>query len=343
MRGRFLRRLALLALAVFGLGVAGTSLLAWAATRLFGGRAPAFPLTAGLTALAAVLLGGGAFVAARALRRTASPAAGIIDAAAALAEGDYGVRVQEGGPPEMRRLARSFNRMAARIEQQDQQRRSVLADVTHELRTPLTVMQGNLEGLLDGVYPRDEAHLRPVLEEVRLMAALVEDLRTLALAEADALPLHPELVDAPALVEEATAAFAAQAEAAGVLLRADCDGPTAAIEADPVRVRQVLRILLTNALQHTAAGGTIEASCHAVDGPTSGVEFSVRDSGSGIAAEDLPHVFERFYRAQGSRGSGVGLAVARNLVALHGGEIGAESAPGQGTSVRFRLPAAPPH
>jgi signal transduction histidine kinase len=343
MRGRFLRRIALLALAAFALAVAGVSLLAWGAGRLLGGGAPAWPQMAALTALAAAVLVAGAFVAARALRRTAHPAAGIIDAAAALADGDYGVRVEESGPPEMRRLARSFNRMAARIEQQDQQRRSVLADVTHELRTPLTVIQGNLEGLLDGVYPRDEAHLRPLLDEVRLMAALIEDLRTLALAEADALPLHLETVDAPSLIEETAAAFAAQAEAAGVTLRADCDGTAFAIEADPVRVRQVLRILLTNALQHTEAGGLIEAACRPAAESASGIEISVRDTGRGIAAGDLPHVFERFYRAGGSRGSGVGLAVARNLVALHGGEISADSAPGQGTTVRFRLPATPPH
>jgi signal transduction histidine kinase len=105
----------------------------------------------------------------------------------------------------------------------------------------------------------------------------------------------------------------------------------------------VLRILLTNALQHTEAGGLIEAACRPAAESASGIEISVRDTGRGIAAGDLPHVFERFYRAGGSRGSGVGLAVARNLVALHGGEISADSAPGQGTTVRFRLPATPPH
>jgi signal transduction histidine kinase len=290
-----------------------------------------------LVAMAAL----GAWIVGRAIGRAAYPAADVIEAAGAVAEGDYEVEIAERGPPEMRRLARSFNRMTARLREQDRERRDLLADVTHELRTPLTVIQGNLEGLIDGVYPRDDEHLRPVLEETRLLSALIEDLRTLTLAEAGALPLHREPVDLDALLRDAVAAHGPAATAAGVVLTGEAAPGLPRLEADPVRLRQILGILVTNALQHTARGGSVRVRCSANGGHPSTAEVTVSDTGTGISAEDLPRVFERFYKSKGSRGTGLGLPIARNLVLLHGGEITAESTPGAGTTVRFSLPIGP--
>jgi signal transduction histidine kinase len=335
------RRIVALFAVLFILSLAGVSVLAWLAVSAT--HAQGLGATAGPAALLALLLvvALGARMVGRAIGRTAHPAADLVEATAALAEGDYDVTVEERGPPEMRRLARSFNRMVARLREQGRERRDLLADVTHELRTPLTVIQGNLEGLLDGVYPPDGAHLRPVLEETRLLSALIDDLRTLTLAEAGALPLHREAVDADGLVRDALAAHEQQAEAAGVSLTADVTSGLPPLEADPMRVRQVLGILVTNALQHTPRGGTVRVRCALNGGDPRTVEVSIADTGTGIAAEDLPRVFERFYKSKGSKGSGLGLPIARNLVLLHGGDIAAQSAPGTGTTVRFTLPIRP--
>jgi signal transduction histidine kinase len=341
MRGRFMRRMVALFVALFILALVGVAALAWLA--LSAKQGPGLGATAGPAALAALLLvvALGARMVGRAISRTAHPAADLVLATAALAEGDYDVTVEERGPREMRRLVRSFNRMAARLREQDRERRDLLADVTHELRTPLTVIQGNLEGLLDGVYPPDEAHLRPVLEETRLLSALIEDLRTLTLAEAGALPLHREPVDLEALVADTLAAHRSAADTAGVSLNADISSDLPALEADPVRVRQILGILLANALQHTGRGGSVSVRCGLDGGDPKTVEVSVADTGTGISPEDLPRVFERFYKSNGSRGTGLGLPIARNLVLLHGGDIAATSTPDAGTSVRFTLPGRP--
>ena len=341
MRGRFVRRMVALFVALFVLALVGVAALAWLA--LSATHGPGLGATAGPAALAALLLvvALGAHRVGRAISRTAHPVADLVLATAALAEGDYDGTVEERGPREMRRLVRSFNRMAARLREQDRERRDLLADVTHELRTPLTVIQGNLEGLLDGVYPPDEAHLRPVLEETRLLSALIEDLRTLTLAEAGALPLHREAVDLDALVQEALAAHRPQAEAAGIGLIADMGPGLPALEVDPVRVRQILGILITNALQHTPRSGTVGIRGALDGGDPRGVAVSVSDTGAGIAAPDLPRVFERFYKSKGSKGSGLGLSIARHLVLLHGGEITATSTPDAGTTVRFTLPGRP--
>src|SRR5205085_6357524 len=149
----------------------------------------------------------------RALSRTALPIADLMDAAQQIAEGDYSTRVAERGPGEVRRLAHAFNSMAARLQATDEQRRGLLADVTHELRTPLTVIQGNVEGLIDGVYPADEAHLTPILDETRLLSRLIDDLRTLSLAESGALQLHREPTDLGTLANETAASFRTRADA----------------------------------------------------------------------------------------------------------------------------------
>ncbi|HLF01876.1 MAG TPA: ATP-binding protein, partial [Anaerolineales bacterium] len=239
------------------------------------------------------------------------------------------------GPREVRDLARAFNSMTERLEQDEKQRRALLADVTHELRTPLTVMQGNLEALLDDVYPRDDEHLTPILEETRVLARLVEDLRTLALAESGALKLYKEPTDLEVLVEETLASFRAQSDSAGVQLSAAIPNEIPPFELDPVRVREVLANLIANALRHTPVGGKIEVAA-LMDGDL--VTVSVRDTGAGISPDDLPRIFDRFYKSERSRGTGLGLAIAKNLVTAHGGEIVAECRLGSGTLIRFTLP-----
>ena len=268
------------------------------------------------------------------LRRLITPFDDLLKAADRVGQGDYSIHVPEKGPRAVRSLARAFNDMASRLDRLDERRRNLLADVTHELRTPLTVVQGNLEGMLDGVYPADEANLRSLLEETNLLSRLVEDLRTLALAESGALQLKREPTDMGMLVRETAVAFQAQAGSAGISLTVEAPADLPLLEFDPGRIRQVLSNLLTNALRYTPAGGTIsiryQQSDHAL--------LEVQDSGPGIPPDELPYVFERFYKSTDSGGMGLGLAIARRLVETHGGTITAESAPGQGTRMRVVLP-----
>jgi signal transduction histidine kinase len=269
--------------------------------------------------------------------RFARPVADLVDAAERIEAGDYAVRVRARGPRTLRSLATAFNSMSERLESSERERRRLLADVTHELRTPLTVMQGNLEALLDGVYPADKVHLEPILDETRVLSRLVDDLRTLSMAEAGALALHREATDIGELVDDSVASFQTQADSAGIALTAETDGKLPQIEVDPVRIREVLMNLLSNALRFTPRGGTVRATSSASDGL---VLISVRDSGPGIAPDVLPHVFDRFYKSPESRGAGLGLAIAKSLVVAHGGEIEALSTLGLGTEMRVTLPVA---
>jgi signal transduction histidine kinase len=271
------------------------------------------------------------------LRRAAMPLGDAMEAIERVADGDYTVRVRERGPRAARRLARALNTMTARLQQNDELRRNLMADVAHELRTPLAVMQGHLEGLLDGVYPRDDAHLAVILDETRVLSRLIEDLRTLALAESGALKLQKEPTDVGVLVHEVIVAFRAQADETGVTLRADVASATPILEVDPTRLREVLSNLVANALRHTPRDGAIEI--HAShDAAAKQIVMHVSDTGNGITPDDLPHIFDRFYKAHDSRGSGLGLTIAKNLVTAHGGEINAHSEVGKGTTIMFTLP-----
>lgn len=274
---------------------------------------------------------------ARALRKMAMPVASLMEATGRVADGDYTARVEEHGPREVSSVARAFNTMTERLQSQDQQRKNLLADVTHELRTPLTVIQGNLEGLLDGMYPPDEAHLEAVLDETRVMSRLVDDLHTLALAESGALRLQKSQVDLALLVDETAASFKSQAERAGVDLVVEASMEIPTVEVDPARIREVISNLLANALRHTPEGGTILLKCEIEVGKDF-VTVSVVDNGEGISPEQLPHIFDRFYKSAASPGAGLGLAIAKNLVSAHGGEISASSESGGGTTVSFTLP-----
>jgi signal transduction histidine kinase len=270
------------------------------------------------------------------LRRAFMPIEDLTKAAERVAEGDYAGQVQEHGTPEVRAIARAFNDMTERLRQNDQQRRNLLADVTHELRTPLTVIQGNLEGLLEGVYPRNDEHLEAILNETHLMSRLIEDLRTLSLAESGTLKLQKEPTDLAALIEETAESFQVQADQAGVTLTSELAPDLPTLELDAVRMREVLSNLILNALRYTPSGGRIDLAATLQGGE--GVSVSISDTGSGIPPDDLPHIFDRFYKGRNSSGSGLGLAIAKNLVALHGGKITASSQVVQGTTVRFTLP-----
>ena len=308
------------------------TLLVWAIGSVLGSSTSS--VIGGIVVLLFMLLVARSLV--RGLRGSALPIADMMEAAGRVEAGDYSVQVRETGPRDLRRLARAFNAMSARLASDEAERRQLLADVSHELRTPLSVIQGNVEGILDGLYPADRAHLEPILEETQLLERLVEDLRTLSLSESGALRLHREPTDLGALLAETVAGFRARADAAGIELALSADDPLPTLELDQARLRQVIGNLLTNALRFTPAGGTVRVAVAAAgDG---GVEISVTDTGSGIAADELPHIFDRFYRSADSGGSGLGLPIARSLVEAHGGTIDAESSSDAGTTVRIRLP-----
>lgn len=272
---------------------------------------------------------------ARAFRRTIEPVGEVIDAAQRVADGDYATRVRERGPREVRDLLHAFNEMTTRLQANDAERRRLLADVSHELRTPLTVIQGNLEGMLDGVYPLDRPHLEPVLDETRQLARLIEDLRTLALTESGALHLQKESTDLAVLLNEIRASFRAQAENSEITLTVETPPALPNVEIDPARIRQVIENLIANALRYTPHNGEIRVVCTT---NAQQVSIAVQDTGRGIAPEELPHIFERFYKARDSRGTGLGLAIAKSLVEAHGGRIFVESELDKGTRIWFTLP-----
>jgi len=296
-----------------------------------GGPGPAFTVALSLllfTVMAVMVLVSGS------MRRFASPLHAVMDAADRVADGDYGVRVQESGAPPMRALAHSFNTMTERLQNADRLRRNVMADVAHELRTPLSVLQGRLEGLIDGVYPRDDRQLIELLEETHVLSRLIEDLRTLALSDAGALPLQKEPTNLVDLVNDVVRSMQPEADRQRVSLGSSSI-ETVMVDLDPVRIREVLTNVLSNALRHSAAGGSVTVS---VDEKNTSTAVMVRDEGEGMSPEEVARMFDRFYRGEGSRGSGLGLAIAKSIVTAHGGEIRASSEVGKGTALQFTLP-----
>ena len=333
MRGRFMWRVgAFMGFVLFVLLLLGAAAV-WLVAGLLGTQ-PSTLLAGALVVLVVVLVGRSIV---RGIRRSALPAADLIEAAARVESGDYAVRVHEQGPRELRALARGFNAMSGRLEATETERRRLVADVSHELRTPLTVIAGNLEGLLDGVYPADTAHLRSILDETRILERLVEDLRTLSESEAGGLRLHPEPTDLARLVREVAAGFRVQADAVGAQIDTTAADDLPTLEIDATRIRALVGNLLVNALRYTPAGGRVAIGAERV-GHT--VAVTVQDTGPGIDPDVLPHIFDRFYRSPDSPGSGLGLAIARNIVEAHGGEISATRGPAGGTAVRFTLPLA---
>jgi two-component system sensor histidine kinase BaeS len=333
---------------VFGLvallATGGMAALAFVFTRLFAGNAQTAvmvwivgcSLSVALPVLAIAL-------AVRAFSGIARPLGSVVNAAEAVANGDLSVRVPAEGHGDFYRLAAVFNHMLEELESADRQRRNLTADVAHELRTPLQIIQGNLEGILDEVYEPTEEHISATLDETRLLARLVEDLGTLSLAESGQLALIREQVDVGELLLDVQTSFSGQAEAAGIDLLVEVEGEpeSMTISADAGRLDQVLGNLVANALRHTHAGGNIVLGAEPMTG---GIRITVEDTGEGIAPEDLPAVFDRFWKGDRSRshalgaGSGLGLAIVRQLVRAHGGEVEVESALGQGTTFTVELP-----
>jgi two-component system sensor histidine kinase BaeS len=292
--------------------------------------------TLAATAVIGVLLVVIATLVSRLLRSTTAPLDELIEAAGRVQAGDYSARVTDSGPTELRSLARAFNQMSARLERTDAQHRTYLADVSHELRTPLSVIQGQLEAVRDGVYPADEDHIEPALQQVAVLEHLVDDLRTLALSDTGSLPIVREPVDLGALALEVVGAFRPTADARGVRLDVTVEDRLPRLSADPARLGSVIRNLVDNALRATPIGGLV-----AVSVGTAGagwLELRVRDTGRGIDPTLLPGVFDRFTRSPDSEGSGLGLAIARSIVEAHDGTISARSDPGEGTTMTVRLP-----
>lgn len=263
------------------------------------------------------------------------PVGRLVDAAARLSGGDYSARVPEVESGPMRQVVRSFNGMAERLEKSSEQRRRLLADVGHELRTPLTVIQGELEAMADGVHPIGPEQIDMLLDETRLLARLIDDLRVLSLSEAGELRLDAELIEARTLVADAVGPYEALAARSDITFESTAEAGS--LLADPLRLREVLANVIANAIRHTPAGGTVTVTA---TGSSTEWLFSVRDNGTGIPAEQLPLVFERFAKGADSRGTGLGLSIARELVRAHGGEMTAASFAGQGTTIQFSIPAA---
>jgi two-component system OmpR family sensor kinase/two-component system sensor histidine kinase BaeS len=287
-------------------------------------------------------------------RRLSAPLGAMTTAAQAMAQGDLRQQVPVRSQDEVGQLATAFNQMAGALAQAETLRRNLVADVAHELRTPLAVLQGHVEGLQDGVLVPTPATLDRLHEETLLLTRLVDDLRELSLAEAGELKLERLPSDLAELLRRSVAAMQPHAAEKGVTLTLDVapDLPPANLDAD--RLGQIMRNLLANALRYTPTGGmvTVKARETKETGGTGGTReafpallVAVTDSGPGIAPDDLPHVFDRFYRADKSRsrasgGAGLGLAIVKQLVEAHGGRVWAESEMGKGTTFKFTLPVA---
>jgi signal transduction histidine kinase len=286
------------------------------------------------------LLIGGILAAAAALlltfvlsRRILAPVKALTVTARQLGEGDFSRRVQFKDKGEVGELAQAFNSMAENLERDEVLQRNMVADIAHELRTPLTNLKGYLEAIRDGV-------IKPDMKVMQSLEDEVEDLQELSLAESGELKLDRQATDIAELLDRAAAAMRAQAEARGVSVSADRPDGLPKVSVDAHRIGEVLRNLVENALAHTAEGGAITIGAQRRD---RWVEISVTDNGEGIPAEDLPDIFERFYRVDKSRtratgGRGLGLTIARRLVEAHGGQVAAQSEPGRGSRFSFTIP-----
>ena len=288
----------------------------------------------GATAIAVLL---GAMLASTLTR----PLRELAAASHAMAQGELEQKVPVRSDDELGELATAFNQMSAELTRITGQRRQMTADIAHDLRAPLTVLAGYLEAIEEGTLSPTPQRVAMMQEEVAGLTRLVEDLRTLSLADADRLELQLQDTDVGELLSRVRDAHAPQAERQAIALQVEVAPELPAIRLDPARMRQVIGNLVSNALRHTAAGGAIVLE--ATRDGLSGILLKVRDTGSGIPDEDLPHVFDRFYRGDRARAeehtaSGLGLAIARSLVEMHRGSISVESTPGEGTTFLIWLP-----
>jgi len=259
-------------------------------------------------------------------RRLSAPLQHLATATRAVAAGDLNQQVEVGGSTEVAQVGQAFNEMTAALQEAETLRQNMVADVAHELRTPISVLQGNLWAILNDAYPLEKTEISYLYDETRLLSRLVEDLRELALADAGQLHLNLRPTDVALIIRHTVDNFGLASEAQEVNLSAQLPDDLAPAQADADRVAQVLRNLLVNALRHTPSGGSVTVSAAA---KIKTLEIAIADTGEGITPEDLPHVFERFWRADPARTrSGIG------------GRIWVESTPGEGTVFRFTLPLA---
>jgi two-component system sensor histidine kinase BaeS len=313
--------------------------------RLYLGAKSTFNVfsTEGLLRTAATALGVlliAALVMVVAGRRLVRPILALTGAAQRMKNGDHATRVPVSGTDEVARLGHAFNAMAESIQRHDFQRKAMVSDVAHELRTPLANIKGYLVASEDGVVPLDRELVTSLLEEADLLERLIVDLQDLALADAGMLRLHPATRDLSELAQLVVAAHRPAAETAGVTVRAEVAGAAPA-EVDGARIRQALGNLVSNAIRFTGSGGEVVVAVRRVGND---YDLTVRDNGAGIGPEHLPHLFDRFYRAEHSRsrttgGSGLGLAITKHLVEAHHGTITVTSRPGEGSTFSIHLPA----
>lgn len=273
-------------------------------------------------------------------RRILAPVRALTQAARRFGKGEFSRRVDYRGQGEMAELAQSFNSMAEDLEHTEHLRRNMVADIAHELRTPLSNLSGYLEAIGDGIVRPDDATIRSLSEEASSLSRLVDDLQELSLADTGSLKLVLQTADIAAIISETVTAIQAKAASRGLTVAADMAGGLPPVMVDTHRIRQVLHNLLENAVIHTDSGGSITVSAAREGGY---IRISVTDTGEGIPADELPRIFERFYRVDKSRtratgGTGLGLTIARRLVEAHGGAISVESTPGKGTTFRFTIP-----
>ena len=273
-------------------------------------------------------------------RRALTPLQSLGATARRLGRGDLSERAETGGPTEIRQLALSFNAMASELEEAEHHRRNLTADIAHELRTPLSNIQGYLEAIKDGLVQPTPETIDTIHGQALHLSRLVEDLRLLAQVEAGALQLQLSPAPLEGLLQSSMEAVRPRADAKGVSLSLAVDPSLPVPDLDAIRVAQVIGNLLENAITHTPEGGEVSVSAWAESG---WVAIEVADTGPGIAPEDLPRLFDRFYRADPSRsrgtgGAGLGLTIARRLIEAHGGTIEADSALSQGSRFTIRLP-----
>lgn len=274
--------------------------------------------------------------------RFGRPLEELFNAINAVEAGNLSVRVIENRSDMFSDLFKRFNKMVDELERAEKQRRNLTADIAHELRTPLHIIQGNLEGVLDGIYEPSPEHINATLDETRLLTRLVNDLQTLSLAETGQLPLHPTRFRLADLIQDLLASFASQAASQSVALNTNLADPALVITADYDRLNQALSNLISNALRYTAAEGSVFIETGIGSDPERSLRIIIKDTGQGIAPEDLPFIFDRFWRGDKSRSgrthSGLGLAITKQLIQAHHGTIGAQSELGKGTTFSIELP-----
>lgn len=277
------------------------------------------------------------------VRQMTGPVRQLDAAAKRISQGDLSERVPVRGSDELARLGHSFNEMADSLQDAEQARQNMIADIAHELRTPISVVQSGLEGMMDGVLEPNQANVAALHGKTLLVSRLVADLQELALADAGRLSIEPERLSLPDVVGHIVATVEDQFDEQDIGLQANLPDGLPQAYVDRHRLEQILINLLSNALQHTPAGGTVTVDATQTD--ASSIQVSVCDSGSGLTEEDIDQVFDRFYRADKSRsrdsgGTGLGLPIAKAIVEAHGGTIWAEKAPNGGACFRFTLRTA---